>query len=201
MTSVSLPLWKIDPHELVAELPRVDEVAVVRDRDLAVRAVDQERLGVLDLALAGGRVAGVADGDVSRQTLEAVLVEGVGDLPHRPRDAQLLTVGGGDAGALLAAMLQRIEPEIGEIRGLGMAKDAEDPALVFKWHSLAPPALAFVASPEYVLRRQRHSLAPPADLACELPRACGARRPCHDRVRRAAQRRRRRRASALAAVP
>ena len=35
--------------ELVAQLAGVDEVAVVGDGDLAVRAVDQERLRVLEL--------------------------------------------------------------------------------------------------------------------------------------------------------
>ena len=47
--------------EIVAQLVRVDDVAVVAERDLAVRAVDQDRLGVQQLALAGGRVAHVAD--------------------------------------------------------------------------------------------------------------------------------------------
>ena len=46
------------------------------------------------------------------------LVEGLGDLAHRARDAQLLAVGGGNAGALLAAMLERVEAEVGEIGGL-----------------------------------------------------------------------------------
>ena len=59
--------------ELVAQLARVDEVAVVGDGDLAVGAVDQERLRVLELALAGGRVARVADGEVPGQRLERLL--------------------------------------------------------------------------------------------------------------------------------
>ena len=47
--------------ELVAQLARVDEVAVVTERNLPVRAVDQDRLGVRQLALAGRRIAHVAD--------------------------------------------------------------------------------------------------------------------------------------------
>ena len=39
-------------HEIVAQLARVDDVAVVAERDLAVRAVDQDRLRVEQLALA-----------------------------------------------------------------------------------------------------------------------------------------------------
>ena len=55
--------WKIDPwrDELVAQLARVDEVAVVADRDLPVRAVDQNRLRVEQLAFARRRVAHMAD--------------------------------------------------------------------------------------------------------------------------------------------
>ena len=49
-----------DQH--VAQLLRVDQVAVVPDGDLAVRAVDQDRLRVLEPALAGRGVAHVADG-------------------------------------------------------------------------------------------------------------------------------------------
>ena len=55
--------------QLVTQLVGVDQVAVVGDRDLAVRAVDQERLGVLELALARGRVARVADGEMAGQRL------------------------------------------------------------------------------------------------------------------------------------
>ena len=65
---MSLVVWKIDPwlHEHVAQLLRVHEVAVVADRDLAVRAVDENRLRVLQAALARGRVAHVADGARAR---------------------------------------------------------------------------------------------------------------------------------------
>ena len=60
------------------------------------------------------------------------LVERVGHVAHRARDAHLLAVGGGDAGALLAAVLERVEAEIREVGGFGMAEDAEDAALVFE---------------------------------------------------------------------
>ena len=46
---MSLLVWKIDPPRTSSSRSslRVDEVAVVRDGNLAVRAVDQERLRVL----------------------------------------------------------------------------------------------------------------------------------------------------------
>ena len=120
--------------ELVAQLERVDEVAVVADGDLAVGAVDEERLRVLELALARGRVARVPDRDVPRKRLKRVLVERFGDLAHRPRDPELLAVGGGNAGALLPAVLKRVKAKVGEVGGLGVPEDSKNTALVFEWH-------------------------------------------------------------------
>jgi hypothetical protein len=41
-------------HQFVAQLARVHQISVVADRDLAVRAVDQNRLCVRQFALTGG---------------------------------------------------------------------------------------------------------------------------------------------------
>jgi hypothetical protein len=41
-------------------------------------------------------------------------------------------VGGNNAAALLAAMLKRVESEIGKVGGFGMVENAEDPAF-FRW--------------------------------------------------------------------
>ena len=50
---MSLFDWKIEPCRTssFAQLLRVDQVAVVADRDLPVRAVDQDRLRIQQLAL------------------------------------------------------------------------------------------------------------------------------------------------------
>ena len=45
---------------------------------------------------------------------------------------ELLAVIGDDAGRFLAAMLQRVQPERGQRRRVGMAEDAEDAAFVVK---------------------------------------------------------------------
>ena len=42
---------------------------------------------------------------------------------------EVLAVGGGDAGGFLPAMLQRVEPEIGLARGVGMVVDGDYAAL------------------------------------------------------------------------
>ena len=99
------------------------------DGDLAVRAVDQDRLGIRELALAGRRVADVADRQRPGQVRQLVVVERVGDVAHRPGHTHLLAVGGGDAGALLPAVLERVQAEIRHVGRLGVAEDAEDAAL------------------------------------------------------------------------
>lgn len=47
-----------------------------------------------------------------------------------------------DAGALLAAVLQRVQAEIGQLRRLRMMKNPEYPALLVQFlHSNAPPSV------------------------------------------------------------
>ena len=120
-------------HELVAQLVRVDQVAVVADRDLAVRAVDEESA---ERSTAGSRLPSSTARGRSRacpgRLGERVAVEDVGHVAHRPGDADLLAVGRGDAGALLAAMLQRVQTEVGHVGGFGMTEDAEDAAFVLE---------------------------------------------------------------------
>ena len=92
-----------------------------------------DRLGVGQPALARRRVAHVAHRQMSRQLGQRVAVEDVVHIAHRLRHADLRAVGGGDAGALLPAVLQRIEPEVREIRRLGMPEDPEDAALIVEF--------------------------------------------------------------------
>ena len=69
MTSESLLVWKIAPSRPSSSrsFGGVDEVAVVAERDLPVLAVDQDRLGVDQLAGAGRRIAHVADRQAALQ--------------------------------------------------------------------------------------------------------------------------------------
>jgi hypothetical protein len=48
----------------------------------------------------------------------------------------LAAVAGGDAGALLAAMLQRVQAQIGEVGGFRMAVDGENAALIVNLSSM-----------------------------------------------------------------
>ena len=120
-------------NQLVAQLARVHDVAVVAERDLAVRAVDQDRLRVEQLALARRRIAHVSDRQRSGQAGQRFAVEDVGDVAHLAGDAHLRAVGRGNAGAFLPAMLQRIQAEIRHVGRFGVTEDAEDAALVFEF--------------------------------------------------------------------
>ena len=72
----------------------------------------------------------MADGAVPGQALEPVAAEHVGHPAHRLLDLEVVAVGGGDARRLLAAVLQRVEPEVGDVGGLGVVPDPEEAALV-----------------------------------------------------------------------
>ena len=118
------------PDQIVAQLGCVDEVAVVAEGNLAVDAVDEDRLRVDDPAVARGRVPHVTDGVVTGQRVQRGPVERLRHMPHGPRRVQALAVAGGDAGALLAPVLQRIQPETGQGRRLRVSKNAKDAAFV-----------------------------------------------------------------------
>jgi hypothetical protein len=98
---------------------------------LAAFAVADERLGVAQVGRAGGRIAGVADGHVAREFAQDFGVENLGDQAHAFVVVELIAFTGDDPGAFLAAMLQGVEAVIGEFRGVWMAKDAEDAAIMF----------------------------------------------------------------------
>ena len=115
------------------ELAGVDQVAVVPEGDPTVAGVPKGRLGVLPVARAGGGVAGVADGEVAVEGGQVALVEDLGDQAHVLVDHDAVAVADRDPGGLLAAVLQGVEPEVGELGDLFAGRpDAEDAAGVLR---------------------------------------------------------------------
>src|SRR3990172_8365147 len=112
-----------DPHG-------VDQVAVVAERQGASMGAREKGLGILELARSGSGIADVSDGDIPRRPRGARLGEDTGPRAHPLLHRDRLPVGTGDPRRFLAAMLQGIEPQIGEIGRLRMPVDAEDPALI-----------------------------------------------------------------------
>ena len=127
----------------VAELGGVRQIAIVGDGDLAAHAIHRERLRVADVRRAGGGIARVADGHVADQVMENFRVENLRHQTHAVVLEKFSIVAGDDAGAFLAAMLQRVETVVGELGGIGMTKNAEHAAIMFGiilHHLLAPAA-------------------------------------------------------------
>ena len=97
------------------QLGAVDQIAVVSQRNpSAGRCVAEHRLRVLPSGLAGGGVSAVPDGDVALHGRQGLLVENLADQTEVFEHQHLRPVRHGDAGGLLAAVLQRVQPVIGE---------------------------------------------------------------------------------------
>ncbi len=94
--------------EDLGQLGGVGEVAVVGKTD-AVGRVHVERLRLGGAVAAGGRVAHVADTQLPLQLKHVVLLEHVAHQARALARVQLTFIGGGDAGGVLAAVLQHRE--------------------------------------------------------------------------------------------
>ena len=115
--------------QLVAELGRVREVAVVAERDRPRRPVVDDRLRVAPARRARRRVAAVRDRRVALEAAQLVLAEDLRDEAHVPEGGQPLAVRDRDPGRLLAAVLEREEPEVREPGDVALGRpDAEDAA-------------------------------------------------------------------------
>ena len=125
----------IEPvFEIFAQEFRVDDIAVVRQGEIARIVTEQERLDVLHPAASGRRVADVADGHRALQRGEFLLVE---DLGHQASalDAaeRTLFIHRDNPGTLLPAVLQRMESVIGQRSSIRHPVDTEDPALLVQF--------------------------------------------------------------------
>ena len=131
MTSVSEVEPEPDPvgDQLVAERLGIRQVAVVAEGDRALAAVVDEGLRVRPVHAAGRRVARVPDRDLAGERLQLLLVEDLSHEPHVAQDGQPPSLGDGDPGRLLAAVLQCEEGEIREPRHIALDRpDSEDAA-------------------------------------------------------------------------
>ena len=102
----------------------------VTDRQLAAGILDHEWLGVAQLGASGGGVADVTERDRTWQLGQHLAAEHLRDQAHRrvPPELTLADVHRDQPGRLLSPMLERMHAEIGDVRRLVMAMDAEDTA-------------------------------------------------------------------------
>lgn len=118
-------LGQVGDH--LGELSRVDQVAVVAERDGAVPGGAERRLGVLPDGGTGRRVAGVAHRDMTLERTEGGLVEDLGNEAHVLEDEDLGAVADRDSRGFLAPMLEGVEPEVRELCDLfARSPDTED---------------------------------------------------------------------------
>ncbi len=98
------------------QLGAVHQISVVPQcHSGAGRGVAEHRLRVLPSGLAGGGVSAVPDGDVALHGRQCLLVENLADQTEVLEHQHLGSVRDGDAGRLLASVLQRIQPVVGEL--------------------------------------------------------------------------------------
>ena len=109
----------------------VYQISVVRQGHLALITTHLEGLGVLQVCITGGGVACVPDGQISGQGFEDLGGKDFVHVAHAPLAGQGLTIGNGDAGAFLPAMLQRVETVVGKLGSIRMSENAEHAAIMF----------------------------------------------------------------------
>ena len=84
MISLSAVVWKMEPLrlQLIAQHGGINQIAVVRDRDLAAETIDHERLRIFQRARAGGGIARVPDRARALQPLQFFRAENLRDQAH-----------------------------------------------------------------------------------------------------------------------
>ena len=116
--------------ETAPPFPRVRQVAVVRQGEIALVAVDNDRLRVQNRTLAGSRVSGVADRSVAGKTRQCFGSENLLHQAHALDDLEMRSVAGGNSRRFLAAVLQGVKAQVRQFRCLGMAEYTHHAAMV-----------------------------------------------------------------------
>ena len=118
-------------NEFLAQRQRVGQVAVVRDCKTAGVDIAKERLDVADQRVAGRGIAVVPYGHAPLEAgNNGGFREIVADEAHAALGMELAPVIGDDARGFLAAMLEGVETERCDSRGIRVVENAEDPAFL-----------------------------------------------------------------------
>ena len=94
----------------------------------AVGRIDVEGLRLGGAVAAGGRIAHVADADVALQLEHVMLLEDIAHQAAALAHVQLALAGGGDAGGVLAAVLQHGQRVVEALIDCAGADDSDDAA-------------------------------------------------------------------------
>jgi len=121
------------PLERSADGAGIYQIAVVGDCDCALIGLHHDGLGIEESGISGGGITRVTDGENAAQRGEYLLGEDIGDQSHGAVTAEALAIGTDDAGGLLAAMLQSVQAEVGELLCLRMGMDGDYAAFFTKF--------------------------------------------------------------------
>ncbi len=117
-------------NQVAAQVPGVGDVAVMSHRETAARQLGVERLDVAQAGAAGGRIAHVPGGHRARQFGDRFSARKIGGhMAQAAAREELGPVEAGYADGFLPAMLQRMEAERADGRGLVRAEHAENSTL------------------------------------------------------------------------
>ena len=101
--------------ELASQLEGVGQVSVVRESHAALVMIDQKRLDISDIVRAGGRVTDVPHRDVSvSQRMQTLTRKDLAYKADIPAGDQHTVIVQNNAGALLTAVLQGVQPIVGQ---------------------------------------------------------------------------------------
>ena len=118
-------------NELPPQRQSVGQIAVVGDCEAPGLELGEQRLDIAQHGVAGRRIANVADRLSARQSVDGRRIrEVIANQPLSALRVEPHPVVSDDAGGLLAAMLQGMQPERGNGGGVRMVKDTEDAALL-----------------------------------------------------------------------
>ena len=116
--------------EAAALLERIGQVAVVPQRELALVAVDHDRLPVKQRIVAGRGIPLVAGGRRTWQSREHFGRENFLNEAQAPVEMYVRAVARCNPRRFLSAMLQRVEAQIRELGSFGMPKHPEHAAVI-----------------------------------------------------------------------
>jgi hypothetical protein len=102
----------------------------VSDRERAERVIDRERLRVLDVCLARSGVANVSDRAITDQAIQHVRAEHIAYEAELTVHRETSIINDGDSSALLASVLQRMQPQVRQMSSFTRTKNAEHTALI-----------------------------------------------------------------------
>src|ERR1051325_3699208 len=149
--------------ELLAKWRGVGEIAVVRDGDLPLRAIHGERLRIANVRRSRRGIARMPDGHRANQVVQNIAIESLRNQSHAAVHAELLAIRGDDAGALLAAVLERVKAVVSQFCGIRMTVNAEHAAVMFRVLLHGPLARA-----ELWHRRKTNPAFARSDQSCRL---------------------------------